>query len=124
MFHGGGGIHVTDAAIGFRRASKHEEMWAKNIAVFWFCRALKKSYIVRDFTNTRMYVGVLLIDGAVKKYLVTAAPYQKEQIQQPGTIFSKFSDKVTVPGGDENCCRYATVVRTPKNPSQGGGLSD
>ena len=30
------GIHVTDAAIGLRRASKTKEMWAKNTAVFHF----------------------------------------------------------------------------------------
>ena len=52
------------------------------------------------------YVRVLLIDGgAVKKHVATV---QEKKIQQPGTTFFNFSDKVAVPRGHENCCRFTT----------------
>ena len=93
------GIHVADAAIGLRRASKIKEKWTKPLCFSVVgCRARKNRYIVRYFSkNTRQiaklsfnhpsvvltadvfniflykiysYVRVLLIDGgAVKKIL-------------------------------------------------------
>ena len=44
-------IHVADAAIGLRRASKNKEMWTKKYCVFYCCRAGKERFIVRNFFN-------------------------------------------------------------------------
>ena len=72
-------IHVTDAAISLRRASKTEEMWTKTqcfILVFFIKkmknRARKKRYIVRDFSkNTRTYEYCPSMEEQQKKTLPT-----------------------------------------------------
>ena len=87
-------IHVADAAIGLRRALKKEKSGQKN-TVFYCCRARKKRYdIVRDvFFNTRMYKYCSSMEEQLKN---TWPQYERKQIQQPGTTFSNFSDKVVV----------------------------
>ena len=77
-------IHVTDAAIGLRRASKTEEMWTKNtprylvlITVLYFIKYSVVELYYRKKHRERFFekyshARVLLIDGgAVKKILAT-----------------------------------------------------
>ena len=54
----------------------------------------------------------------------TQIEHGKNKIQPFGTILSNFSDNITVLRGHQNCCRFATVLRAPKSPSQGGGIWD
>ena len=69
---------------------------------------LEKNVTSYEIFEKFSYVRVLLIDGgAVKKN--TWPQYEKNHIQQPGTTFSNFSDKVAVPRGHENSCRFATL---------------
>ena len=60
-------IHVADAAIGLRRASKNKEMWTKHIVCFTAVE-LEKNVTSYEIFEKFSYVRVLLIDGgAVKK---------------------------------------------------------
>ena len=51
------GVHITDAAIGLRRASENKEMWTENTAVLSVIELGKKKTLQRrDFSkNTCTY---------------------------------------------------------------------
>ena len=88
-----------------RRASKTKNCGQKKLC---FCVDVEKTLHRARFFEKYSYVPVLLIDGgAVKKN--TWPQYEKNQTQPPGTTFSNFSDKVTVPRGHQNCCRFDTM---------------
>ena len=78
-------IHVADAVIGSRLASKKkEEMWTKNTVCFTAVELEKKRYIVRDFSKSTRTYRVLLIDGgAVKKILRHSTRKNKSNDLEP-----------------------------------------
>ena len=77
--------------------------------MFRCCRATKAlpgtSYI-RDFSKNARTATAHHCRSSKK---ILWPQYDKEQIQRPETTFSNFSDKVAVPRGHENCCRFATL---------------
>ena len=63
------GIHVADAAIGLRRASKNKETWTKS-TVFSCCTARKTSHRIQILsTNTRTYEYCSSMEEQQKKVL-------------------------------------------------------
>ena len=66
-------IHVADAAIGLRRASRTKEMWTKH-CVLYCCRARKKRYLVHGGYFSKMFVRTdtarVLLDGGAAKIVL------------------------------------------------------